>query len=254
MRRIKGHYYFLLFFIFFQITGQVFACNDSAIDQDRGNTNSDSEIKPNCLRNQKQIEYPYRLIIRFNDTNSWIVVFSKSISTPVFKNKVQIKKFQKAFHSYSVDRIYDLTGDATFSIAETAFKKTSTGIVVGNKTFPSEASLGFNLLPDGKMEQIYPDPSAKEDTKANPDVVLFFKDIVYGVTVKNAELKDIHFKITGKKKQKDKFVTLEGETSLTAFGVRIQSKGGNLYVNDQLISDHQSVVIENSGTYKVSDK
>ena len=244
--------FLLLFIAFFQIAGQTAAaCNSPDNNQGGLNTNSDSDVKLNCPSNQERKEYLDRLILRFSDTNDWIVIFSKSIPKPAFDSKTQIDKFQKVFRTHTADHIYDLAGNTTFNVGEATFKKTSAGITVGNKTFPSEASLGFNLLPDGKMEQIYPDPSAKDDPKANPDVILFFKDIVYGVTVKNAELKDVHFKIVSKKKQKDKFVTLEGETSLTAFGVKVQSKGDNLYVNDQVISDHQSVMIENTGAYRI---
>ncbi len=248
---MTAHHFFLLFFIFFQITGQVFACNDLAKNKNKPDTLSERGVNSNCMRNQKRSECHFRLIVRFNDTNDDIFIASKFIPNLLFNNEAHIDKFHTAYFTDTIDHIYDLTGDATFIIGQTTFKKTSAGVTVNNKLFRSGSGLEFRLSSDGTMEQIYPDPSVKDGEKTSPDVSLYFSDVVYLVIVKNAELKDIQFKIVGKQKKKDKFVTLEGETSLTVFGVSVRSQGGNLYVNDQIIPDHERVVIENTGTYKI---
>lgn len=233
----------------------VWACNHLAHDVDRPNAESKQEVHSECADNDQKMDgYPIRLNIRFVDTNDSIIIFSKSIPTVLFQNNPDSIKFHKTHFSDLVDHSYNLSGDAVFNVGGTTFKKTSAGIVMGDRSFPSSSSLGFTMSAEGRLEQIYPDPTLKDAVKISPDVSLYFSDVVYLVIVKNAELKDVHFDKPVRKKQKNKFMTLEGETSLTVFGVSVRSQGGKFYVNDQLVPDHQRVVIQNTGTYKIGSQ
>lgn len=235
--------FFSLFAFCLLAANSVWACNNAGMEQT-------SLIK--CLgNNQNDPKYPIRLIIRFDDTKGSIIIFSQSIPKIVFQNQPEPVSYHSHYFSEYVDHTYALTGDVTFSVGEETFKKTHAGIVVGNKSFPVSASLGFALPSTGKPVQIYPDSSLKGDKEVSRDVTLYFSDIVYVVVVKNAELKDIRFDKAGKQKQEEKFVTLEGEIALTVFGVGVRSEDGSLYINGQLVSDHQRVVIEKTGQYTI---